>query len=70
MLNKEIDIKPTYDDSRYPLELSAEQHYKLFTVLGQYSDTLGLMDVVDEDMEAIRATLIDAWKKRFDHLTT
>jgi hypothetical protein len=69
MMNKEAVTQPSYDDSNYKLELTPDQHYKLFTVLTSYIDIVNIANSTDDEIEELRLTLIDAWKRRFDHLT-
>lgn len=69
MMNKEDAITSSYDDSNYKLELTSDQHYKLFTVLTSYMDIVNIANSTDDEIDEIRTTLIDAWKRRFDHLT-
>jgi hypothetical protein len=69
-MNKEDAIQPSYDESNYSLEMTKDQHYKLFIVLTSYIDTLAVADATDDEIDELRLTLINAWKRRFDHLTT
>jgi hypothetical protein len=66
---EEDAIQSTQDTGIYKLELTPEQHYKLFTVLTSYIDIVNIANSTDDEIEELRLTLIDAWKRRFDHLT-
>jgi hypothetical protein len=66
---EEDAIQSTQDTGIYKLELTPEQHYKLFTVLTSYIDIVNIANSTDDEIDEIRLTLIDAWKRRFDHLT-